>query len=51
MTIVVVDFDVDHNFKIQGDPNVVNGIRSIRFTPSVHEIGRDEVPDPEPTPQ
>ena len=50
LTIVVVDFDVDNNFKIQGDPNVVNGIRGIRFTPSVHEIHRDEVPDPEPTP-
>jgi hypothetical protein len=44
LTIVVVDFDVDDNFVIHGDPTVPNGVRDILFTPSLHEKSRTEMP-------
>lgn len=40
VTIVVVDFDADESFVIQGDPESPAGIRGILFTPVLREIGR-----------
>lgn len=44
LTIVVVDFDVDDNFVIHGDPTVPDGVSDILFTPSLHEKSRTEMP-------
>jgi hypothetical protein len=46
LTIVVVDFDVDENFVLQGNPGTPAGIHDVSFTPSVHEKRRDELPAP-----
>lgn len=43
LTIVVVDFDVDENFVIHGDPTTPDGISDILFTPSLHERSRAEM--------
>jgi hypothetical protein len=43
LTIVVVDFDVDQNFVIHGDPTIPDGVRDILFTPSLHEKSRAEM--------
>jgi hypothetical protein len=40
LTVVVVDFDVDSNFLIHGDPNVPNGVTSVQFTPLLNEKSR-----------
>ena len=40
LTIVVVDFDVDENFVIHGDPTIPDGVSDILFTPSLHEKSR-----------
>lgn len=40
LTIVVVDFDVNENFVIHGDPTVPNGVSDILFTPSLNEKSR-----------
>lgn len=40
LTIVTVDFDVDDNFVIQGNPLTPAGIRGILFTPVLREKGR-----------
>jgi hypothetical protein len=39
-TTLVVDFDVDQNFKLQGNPNTPAGIHGILFTPVLHEKSR-----------
>jgi hypothetical protein len=41
VTIIVVDFDVEDNFRLQGggQGNVINGVI---FTPSLHEKGRSK---------
>lgn len=39
-TTVLVDFDVDQNFVIQGNPNTPAGINGILFTPVLHEKSR-----------
>ena len=39
-TTVVVDFDVEQNFVIQGNPNTPAGINGILFTPVLHEKSR-----------
>jgi hypothetical protein len=39
-TTLVVDFDVDQNFVIQGNPNTPAGIHGILFTPVLHEKSR-----------
>jgi hypothetical protein len=44
LTIVVVDFDVNENFVIHGDPMVAGGVSDILFTPSLHEKSRAEMP-------
>lgn len=41
-TIVVVDFDVDQNFVIQGNPETPAGINGILFTPVLREKSREE---------
>lgn len=40
-TTILVDFDVDQNFVIQGNPETPAGINGILFTPSLHEKSRD----------
>jgi hypothetical protein len=40
VTIVVVDFDVNDNFVIQGNPESPAGIQGILFTPVLKEKGR-----------
>jgi hypothetical protein len=42
LTIVVVDFDVDENFVIHGDPTIPDGVTDILFTPSLNEKSRAE---------
>lgn len=42
LVTLLVDFDVDRNFKVQGNPNTAAGIQSILFTPVLVEIDRDE---------
>ena len=42
LTIVTVDFDVDENFKLQGNPETPAGIQGILFTPTLKEKGRSE---------
>lgn len=40
VTVVVVDFDVDANFVIHGDPTVPDGVTDILFTPLLNEKSR-----------
>jgi len=46
LTIVVVDFDVNQNFVLQGDPGTPAGIHGVLFTPTVHEHRRTEMSMP-----
>ena len=39
-TTLVVDFDVDKNFVLQGNPNTPAGIHGVLFTPVLHEKSR-----------
>jgi hypothetical protein len=41
LQIILVDFDVDQNFVIQGNPETPAGIHSILFTPRLREIARN----------
>jgi len=43
LTIVLVDFDVDENFVIHGDPTVADGVTDILFTPLLNEKSRETV--------
>ena len=43
-TTLLLDFDVDENFKIQGDPDSPAGIKSIMFQPVIREMNRAEEP-------
>lgn len=43
-TTLLLDFDVDDNFKIQGNPDSPAGIKSIMFTPVIKELNREEEP-------
>jgi hypothetical protein len=48
VTIVTVDFDVDQNFKFQGNPETPAGIKGVLFTPVLQEKKRtQEVMDEE----
>jgi hypothetical protein len=40
-TILVVDFDVQQNFKIQGNPNTPAGLQGILFTPVLRAVVRN----------
>jgi hypothetical protein len=40
-TVIVVDFDVDQNFVIQGNPETPAGIMGILFTPVLKEKSRE----------
>jgi hypothetical protein len=42
LTIVTVDFDVNENFVIQGNPDTPAGIHGILFTPVLREKNRSE---------
>jgi len=42
VTIMVIDFDVDQSFVINGDPETPAGIHGILFTPELVEISRTE---------
>lgn len=46
LTIVVVDFDVDANFVLQGNPATPAGLNGVIFTPVLHEKSRDTVAMP-----
>jgi hypothetical protein len=41
-TIVTIDFDVDRNFRLQGNPESPAGIQGVLFTPNLKELKRDE---------
>jgi hypothetical protein len=41
LTLLLVDFDVDENFVIQGNPATPAGIQGILFTPRLKELGRN----------
>lgn len=40
INVVLVDFDVDQNFVIQGNPDTPAGIQGILFTPMLRELSR-----------
>lgn len=40
INVVLVDFDVDQNFVIQGNPETPAGIQGILFTPVLRELSR-----------
>lgn len=40
-TVLIVDIPVDGNFVIQGNPEAVEGIKGISFTPLLQEMARD----------
>ena len=42
LIVTVVDFDVDQSFEIQGNPEVPNGVRDVRFRPVLNEKRRSE---------
>lgn len=42
VTVVTVDFDVDQNFRLQGNPDSPAGIQGVLFTPNLKELKRDE---------
>jgi hypothetical protein len=42
VTVMVIDFDVDQSFVIQGDPETPAGINGILFTPELVEVSRAE---------
>jgi hypothetical protein len=42
LTTLIVDFDVNENFVIQGNPNTPAGIHGILFTPVLKEKGRSQ---------
>ena len=42
VTVITVDFDVNDNFKIQGNPNTPAGIKGVLFTPTLKEKGRSQ---------
>jgi hypothetical protein len=44
VTILTVDFDVDRNFVMQGNPDTPAGIQGILFTPVLQEKGRTAEP-------
>ncbi len=41
-TIVTVDFDVDQNFRLQGNPENPRGLNGVLFTPNLKELKREE---------
>lgn len=55
-TVVVVDFDIEQNFVLQGNPDTEAGLRDVLFTPLLRAVVRDvsgsisgTVTDPEET--
>ena len=46
LTLVVVDFDVDRNFVVQGNPDTPAGVNSVLFTPVLLEKRREAAPLP-----
>jgi hypothetical protein len=42
LTVLVVDFDVDESFVIQGNPETPAGIMGILMTPTLREKSRQE---------
>ena len=41
-TVVLVDFDVDQNFVLQGNPDSPGGVQGVLFTPTLKELRRSE---------
>jgi hypothetical protein len=46
LRIVIVDFDVDRNFVLLGNPTTPAGLNGIQFTPTLTEKSRVEAPLP-----
>lgn len=44
LTEVLVDFDVEENFKLQGDPESPEGLKGVSFKPVLKEKSRTEEP-------
>lgn len=44
LVAILVDFDVDKNFVVQGNPGTPAGIQGILFTPTLVEKGRSRAP-------
>lgn len=40
-TVLVIDFDVYRNFKVQGNPNTPAGLKGVIFTPTLRAVARD----------
>lgn len=40
VTVVTVDFDVRDNFRILGDPDSPDGVKGVKFVPTLNEKGR-----------
>ena len=41
-TVVLVDFDVNQNFVLQGNPDLPDGVQGMLFTPTLKELRRAE---------
>ncbi len=44
VSVILLDFDVNENFVIQGDPNTPAGIQGVLFTPVLRELARNTNP-------
>lgn len=40
-TVLVVDFDVSQNFRVQGNPTTPAGLNSVSFTPAIRAVVQD----------
>ena len=41
ISVILVDFDVNENFVIQGNPHTPAGMIGVLFTPALRELSRD----------
>jgi hypothetical protein len=41
LTVLLVDFDVNQNFVLQGNPDTPGGLQGVLFTPMLRELNRD----------
>jgi hypothetical protein len=41
LTVLLVDFDVNQNFVLQGNPDTPGGLQGVLFTPTLRELNRD----------
>ncbi len=45
LDVVLVDFDVNQNFVLQGNPDTPAGLRGVLFTPMLRELSRSRTDD------